>query len=132
MPAEALHTMIRVLDLDRSIEFYRKTLGLAVADRFDFDSFTLVYLRNEESPFELELVANADAEEPYDLGTGYGHFAVRVDDVEAERVRIAGLGLAPEPIKELSHRGELLGRYFFLSDPDGYRVELLERAGRFA
>lgn len=132
MAAEALHTMIRVLDLERSIEFYRQALGLEVADRFEFESFTLVYLRNRQSAFELELVANAGTTEPYELGTGYGHFAVRVDDVEKERARIAGLGLDPEPIKELSHGDRLLGRYFFLSDPDGYRVELLERAGRFA
>lgn len=132
MAAEALHSMIRVVDLGRSIDFYRRALGLEVADRFDFEGFSLVYLRNRLSSFELELVANAGRREPYDPGTGYGHFAVRVASVAAERERLAELGMDPEPIKELSHGGELLGRYFFISDPDGYRIELLERAGRFA
>lgn len=130
--AEAIHSMIRVLDLDRSIEFYRRAAGLEVADRFDFDGFALVYLRNEESSFELELVANKGRQEPYEPGDGYGHLAVRVDDVAAEHERHRAEGLEPEPIKELSHGGSLLGRYFFVSDPDGYRVEVLERAGRFS
>lgn len=130
--AEAIHSMIRVLDLDRSIEFYRRAAGLEVADRFDFDGFALVYLRNEESSFELELVANKGRQEPYEPGDGYGHLAVRVDDVAAEHARHRAEGLEPEPIKELSHGGSLLGRYFFVSDPDGYRVEVLERAGRFS
>ena len=130
--ATPIHSMIRVLDLDRSIAFYRKALGLELADRFDFDSFTLVYLRGEGSDFELELTANQDAEEPYDLGEGYGHLAVSVDDAANERARLEAAGLEPEPLKELEHGGELLGRYFFLTDPDGYRIEILERAGRFA
>ena len=130
--SQALHSMIRVLDLDRSIDFYRQALGFEVSGRFDFDSFTLVYLRNEESTFELELVANKGAAEPYDLGSGYGHFAVCVANLEAERQRLTDRGLEPEPVKELSHEGSLLGRYFFLADPDGYRIEILERAGRFA
>lgn len=130
--AKAIHSMIRVLDLDRSIAFYRKALGLAVVDRFDFDDFSLVYLGNDESEFELELTANEGATEPYDQGTGYGHFAVSVDDVEAEHERLESAGLDPEEIKELHHGGSLLGRYFFLTDPDGYRIELLERSGRFA
>ena len=52
--AKAIHTMIRVLDLDRSIDFYQRAFGLEVADRFDFDGFALVYLRNAENDFEIE------------------------------------------------------------------------------
>jgi lactoylglutathione lyase len=124
--------MIRVLDLDRSIAFYQTAVGLDVADRFDFDGFTLVYLRGPGSDYELELVANKGAEQPYELGSGYGHFAVRVDKLDEERARLDEAGLEPESIKELSHGGALLGRYFFVTDPDGYRVEILERSGRFA
>ena len=130
--ARTIHSMIRVLDLDRSLDFYRRALGLEVADRFDFESFVLVYLRSEESDFELELTFNRGREEPYDLGTGYGHLAVSVADVNQEHGRLAEAGFDPEPVKELHRNGDLLGRYFFLTDPDGYRVEVLERAGRFA
>ena len=129
--AKAIHSMIRVIDLDRSIAFYRLALGLEVADRFDFDDFVLVYLRNEESEFELELTLNKDTTEPYDHGTAYGHFAVSVDDAHAEHARFVAAGLMPDDVKELHRDGSLLGRFFFVTDPDGYRVEVLERGGRF-
>ena len=129
--SKAIHSMIRVLDLERSIAFYRQALGLEVADRVEFDDFTLVYLRNDESEFELELTANTGTTEPYEHGTAYGHLAVSVADVRAEHARLEAAGLAPERVTELFHDGELLGRYFFLSDPDGYRIEVLERVGRF-
>jgi len=62
--AEAIHMMIRVLDPEKSIDFYEKAFGLTVADRFDFDDFTLVYLRNPETDFEVELTVNKDRTEP--------------------------------------------------------------------
>ena len=130
--ARAIHSMIRVLDLDRSIAFYRQALGLQVADRLDFDNFVLVYLRNAESEFELELTLNKGTTEPYDQGTAYGHFAVSTEDVHAEHGRLVAAGLRPDDVKELHHDGSLLGRYFFLTDPDGYRIEVIERRGRFA
>ena len=71
--------MIRVLDENRSVEFYKKAFNLKVADRLDFSSFTLVYLSNDECDFELELTINKDQTEAYELGSGYGHFAVSVD-----------------------------------------------------
>ena len=70
--AKAIHSMIRVLDEARSLAFYEKAFGLTVADRLDFPEFTLVYLSNAESGFELELTVNKDRTEPYDLGDGYG------------------------------------------------------------
>lgn len=130
--AKPIHSMIRVLDLERSSAFYRTALGLEVADRYEFESFTLLYLRNEASDFELELTANRDRQQDYEIGDGYGHLAVGVDDVAVEHARLLAAGLAPDPVKELHHEGALLGRYFFLTDPDGYRIEVLERAGRFA
>jgi lactoylglutathione lyase len=123
--------MIRVLDLERSCAFYEQAFGLREAERFEFETFVLLYLRNDESDFELELTLNKGTTEPYELGSGYGHFAVSVEDVPAEHARLTADGFAPEPVKELKHAGALLGRFFFISDPDGYRIEVLERRGRF-
>ncbi len=129
--AKAIHVMIRVLDLDRSIEFYDKAFGLTVADHFDFDGFALVYLRNDENDFEIELTLNKDRSEPYTHGDGYGHVAVCVDDVKAEHRRLDDLGLGPNDVKEFHRDGELMARFFFVQDPDGYKIEVLEHHGRY-
>ncbi|WP_040489062.1 VOC family protein [Fulvimarina pelagi] len=129
--AKMIHTMIRVLDEARSVEFYEKAFGLKVADRFPFDGFTLVYLSNDDATHELELTINGDQSEPYDLGNGYGHIAFSVEDVKAERERMVAAGLSPKDVKEIAYNGALLGRFFFIEDPDGYKIEVLERAGRF-
>ena len=129
--AKAIHMMIRVLELDRSIAFYDKALGLKVADRFDFDSFTLVYLHNAEADFEVELTLNKDRTEAYGLGEGYGHVAFCVDDLDAEHGRCSALGLEPGKIVEFNRDGGLRARFFFLTDPDGYRIEVLQRHGRY-
>jgi len=129
--AKAIHTMIRVLDLDLSIDFYDKAFGLKVADRFDFDGFALVYLRNDENDFEIELTWNEGQDEPYSHGSGYGHVAVCVDDANAEHARFASLGLAPNDVKEFNREGSLMARFFFVQDPDGYKIEVLERHGRY-
>ncbi len=123
--------MIRVLDEARSVGFYRTAFGLEIADRFDFDDFTLVYLRNAEADFELELTVNKDRTEPYDLGDGYGHVAFAVDDLEAEHRRFAEAGLAPRKLVEFAPGGTPLARFFFVADPDGYQIEVLQRAGRY-
>ncbi len=129
--AKAIHMMVRVLDLDRSLRFYADALGLEVADRLDFDSFTLVYLRNAEADFEVELTLNKGRAEPYALGDGYGHVAFCVDDLDAEHARMTGAGIGPLPIKEFFRDGALLARFFFIQDPDGYRIEVLQRHGRY-
>ena len=129
--AKAIHVMVRVLDEDRSITFYRQAFGLDVADRYAFEDFTLVYLRNQEADFEIELTVNHGRSEPYDLGNGYGHVAVVVDDLDAEHRRLTEAGLNPNPIKELNHDGTLLARFFFMTDPDGYKIEVLQRHGRY-
>jgi lactoylglutathione lyase len=123
--------MIRVLDETRSLNFYDIAFGLKVADRLDFSSFTLIYLSNPENDFELELTVNKDRSEPYDLGDGYGHFAVCVDDVDAEHARMMGAGLAPRKLVDFAPDGELVARFFFIADPDGYEIEVLQRHGRF-
>ena len=128
--AKAIHTMIRVLEEERSVRFYAVAFGLEVADRFAFDGFTLLYLRNNEADFEVELTVNHGRTEPYNLGDGYGHLAVAVDDLDAEHARFEREGLSPRPIKELATSG-LRARFFFVQDPDGYLIEVLQRGGRF-
>jgi len=123
--------MIRVLDENRSVEFYKKAFNLKVADRLDFSSFTLVYLSNDECDFELELTINKDQTEAYELGSGYGHFAVSVDNLDAEHSRFEAEGFSPRNLVEFAPDGKLVGRFFFVCDPDGYEIEVLERSGRF-
>ena len=129
--AKAIHAMIRVLDLDRSVPFYREALGLEIADKFDFDSFTLVYLRSPEADFEVELTLNKGRTEPYDLGDGYGHIAFCVDDLDKEHARVQAAGVNLQPIKEFHRDGGLMARFFFIQDPDGYKIEVLQRHGRY-
>jgi lactoylglutathione lyase len=129
--AKAIHTMIRVLDEARSVSFYDKAFGLKVAERLDFPDFTLVYLSNEETPFEVELTINKDRSAPYQLGDGYGHVAFSVDDIEREHVRFTEAGLSPRNIVEFNREGRPFARFFFVEDPDGYKIEVLQRHGRF-
>lgn len=129
--AKMIHSMIRVLDEARSVDFYDKAFGLKVADRIPFDTFTLVYLSNPETGFELELTINLQRVEPYPLGEGYGHLAVSVDELKDEHARFADLGLNPGKINELNRDGELLALFFFVTDPDGYKIEVLQRHGRY-
>jgi lactoylglutathione lyase len=126
-----IHSMIRVLDETRSVDFYRRAFGLEIADRFPFEGFTLVYLRNASSGFELELTVNHDRTEPYDLGDGYGHIAFAVEDLEAEHARFERENLSPKPIKEFHRDGALMAKFFFVEDPDGYKIEVLQRHGRY-
>ena len=129
--AKAIHSMIRVLDEKKSTDFYRLAFGLEVAERLDFETFTLIYLSNEESEFELELTVNKDRTEPYVLGDGYGHLAFSVADLNAEHQRATVAGLNPGKIVAFNRDGTLLARFFFLVDPDGYKIEVLQRHGRY-
>src|ERR1700682_3282044 len=125
--AKAIHMMLRVLDEARSVDFYRRAFGLDIADRYAFDSFTLVYLRNSAADFEIELTINHGRTEPYSLGDGYGHVAFAVDDLTAEHARFTAEKLSPAPIKEFSRDGALMARFFFVQDPDGYKIEVLQK-----
>ncbi|TIL93389.1 MAG: lactoylglutathione lyase [Mesorhizobium sp.] len=129
--AKAIHTMIRVLDEARSVDFYRKAFGLDVAERLDFETFTLAYLSNAEAELEVELTVNKGRQEPYALGDGYGHLAVSVADLDSEHDRLGALGLNPKKIVEFNRDGAVLARFFFIEDPDGYKIEVLQRQGRF-
>jgi len=129
--AKSIHTMIRVLDEDRSVQFYDQAFGLKIADRLEFESFTLVYLANDESDFELELTINKSQTDAYDLGNGYGHFSVSVGDLDAEYARFVAGGLSPRKIVDFAPGEETIARFFFVADPDGYEVEVLQRGGRY-
>lgn len=129
--AKYIHSMIRVLDEARSTAFYERCFGLTVAERLDFDSFTLIYLSNEESGTELELTVNKDRTEPYDLGDGYGHIAFSVQDVDALHARLEAEGFAPRKLVDFAPGGQVIARFFFIADPDGYQIEVLQRGGRY-
>jgi len=129
--AKYIHTMIRVLDEERSKRFYEQAFGFKEAARFPFESFTLVYLLDEESGAELELTINHDRKEPYGHGDGYGHIAMAVDDLDAEHRRLRELGFQPADIKEFFREGALMARFFFVQDPDGYKIEVLQKHGRY-
>ncbi|RZL68726.1 MAG: lactoylglutathione lyase [Variovorax sp.] len=126
-----IHAMIRVVDLDRSMRFYADLLDLRESHRLEFPDFALVYLRNDESEFELELTLNKGAEELYTHGNGYGHIAAVVDDAQVERERLLALGHHPGDVKEFKRADDLVARFFFIQDPDGYKIEMLERHGHY-
>ena len=129
--AKAIHSMIRVLDEARSVAFYETAFGLKVADRLDFDSFTLIYMANAESGFELELTVNKGRAEAYNIGDGYGHLAFSVTDVDAEHTRLTNAGLVPRKLVDFAPAGTVIARFFFIADPDGYQIEVLQRGGRY-
>ena len=127
-----IHTMIRVQDLSRSLDFYKKVFDFKVSHRLDFPDFTLAYLRNDEADTEIELTWNKGRAEPYSHGDGYGHVAFVVDDAKAERERLLDMSLAPNDLREFhADDGSLIARYFFIQDPDGYKIEVLERHGHY-
>ncbi|WP_108839464.1 VOC family protein [Tateyamaria sp. Alg231-49] len=126
------HSMIRVLNEAVSVQFYHDTFGLEVVDRLDFESFTLIYLALPTSTFELELTVNKTRDAPYDLGDGYGHLAVVVDDLEDAHATATKADTSPGDIVDFRPDGERVAKFFFVRDPDGYQIEVIEKGGRFA
>ncbi len=126
---QLLHTMIRVKDLDKSIDFYTRHLGMKLLRRKDYPSgdFTLAFVGygHEDSHTVIELTHNWGQEEPYDLGTGFGHLAVGVPDIHGTCARLAEEGVSiPRPPGPMKHGGSVIA---FIEDPDGYKIELIER-----
>ncbi|MBS7844303.1 VOC family protein [Pseudomonas fluorescens] len=128
--AKFIHTMIRVGNLDQSMKFYQDVFGLKETHRLEFDDFSLVYLRDVESGAEIELTWNKGQSE-YTHGSGYGHSAFVVEDLDLQFNRLLDLNLSPAPIKEFKRDGVLLARFFFIQDPDGYKIEVLQRGGHY-
>ncbi len=121
------HACIRVQDLEKSLAFYTHALGFQETRRLDFPEwkFTLVYLTDMTGHFEIEITYNYDTEHPYELGTGFSHFAVYTPELDKARATHVQSGYTVTEIKDL---GDGQARYYFISDPDGYRTEIIEQA----
>jgi lactoylglutathione lyase len=127
-----IHMMIRALDAERSLDFYRRAFDLKITGQFAFDDFDLIYLNDKPGAFEIELTVNRGRTKAYDLGDGYGHVAFVVDDIASEHARFEREGLRPGPLKEMQRNGKPFARFFFVQDPDGYKIEVLQKSGRFS
>jgi lactoylglutathione lyase len=122
---ELIHTCYRILDPEASVAFYEK-LGFEVLHRMPIrDEATNIFMGLPGDGARLELTHNHDVTEPYEIGTGYGHIAITADDLDATLERLAGLGIEPErPPYQVREGGS---RICFVRDPDGYRIELIEK-----
>ena len=118
------HACIRVMDLDKSVDFYKKALSLEEVKRLDYPDykFTLVYLSDENKNFEIELTHNYDTENPYEIGNGFSHFALTVSDLEGSHKFHKNMGIEITDLKGLP--GEK-PKYYFITDPDGYKIEII-------
>ena len=124
-----LHTMIRVKDLEKSIDFYSRHLGMRVLRQKDFPGgkFTNTFMGygSEDAHTVLELTHNWEQEEPYTHGSGFGHLAVSVPDIDAACARMETDGVSiPRPPGPMKHGTTVIA---FVEDPDGYKIELIER-----
>ncbi|MBH61555.1 MAG: lactoylglutathione lyase [Alphaproteobacteria bacterium] len=107
---------------------FRSFPGFSVTHEHDF---TLVYLRNSEADVEVELTVNHGQAEPYSHGSGYGHLAAAVDNIDDEYVRFKSHGFESTDVKEFHRDGSLMAKFFFVQDPDGYKIEVLQNHGRY-
>jgi lactoylglutathione lyase len=127
--AQILHTMIRVKNLDRSLDFYTRLLGMSLLRKNDYPGgrFTLAFVGygDEASTAVLELTHNWDQAEPYVLGSGFGHVAIGVPDIYGACQRLEREGVKiPRPPGPMKHGTTVIA---FVEDPDGYKIELIER-----
>ncbi len=125
-----LHTMIRVFDLEKSIDFYTRLLGMSLLRRKDYPTgeFTLAFVGygDESSNAVIELTHNWGQKEPYRLGTAFGHLAIGVPDIYGTCAALQREGVKiPRPPGPMKHGGSVIA---FIEDPDGYKIELIERS----
>ena len=120
-----VHTCVRVRDIDASLRFY-EALGFERRGKLRFQTAYNIYMGLPGDGDTLELTVNEGREEPYDLGDGYNHIAITVEDIHATVAQLAEQGIEPE--KPPYHPGgrEELGPICFVQDPDGYRIELID------
>jgi len=126
-----LHTMIRVFDLEKSLDFYTRLLGMKLLRKSDYDEgrFTLAFVGygDEGANTVVELTHNWDQQEPYIIGSGFGHLALGVPDIygacEALAKEGAKITRPPGPMK---HGSTIIA---FIEDPDGYKIELIQTKG---
>lgn len=127
MKSKLLHTCLRVKDLEASLKFYKEAIGLVESSRKDFpeNKFTLVYLTDEDGNYEIELTYNYDQDKPYQIGDGFSHIAVSLADLEGTREKHKDMGYE---VSDLSGLPGEKPRYYFVTDPDGYRVEVIRES----
>ena len=126
--SELIHTCYRIQDVDRSVSFYEK-LGFEEIGRLPIrDEAINVFMGLPGDGARLELTWNKDNEGPYEIGTGYGHIAVSVDDLDATLGRLSEVGIQPERAPYTVSDGG--SRLCFVRDPDEYRIELIERSSK--
>ena len=126
---QLLHTMIRVFDLDKSIDFYTRHLGMKLLRRNDYPSgeFTLAFVGygHEDDNTVIELTHNWGQKTPYDKGNAFGHLAVGVGDIYGTCDQLAKEGVSiPRPPGPMKHGGSVIA---FIEDPDGYKIELIQK-----
>jgi lactoylglutathione lyase len=124
-----MHTMIRVKDLDKSLDFYTRLLGMKLIRKKDYPTgeFTLAFVGygDEENSTVIELTHNWPQKEPYAIGSGFGHLAIGVPDIYGTCERLGKEGVKiPRPPGPMKHGGSVIA---FVEDPDGYKIELIER-----
>ncbi len=124
-----LHTMIRVMDIDASIDFYTRLLGMKLLRKRDFEKgrFTLAFVGygDEKSNTVVELTHNWDQKEPYEMGNAFGHLAIAVPDAYAVCDALEKEGVpVPRPAGPMKGGERIIA---FIEDPDGYKIELVQR-----
>jgi lactoylglutathione lyase len=120
-----VHTCIRVQDIDASLRFYRN-VGFERRGRLNFETAYNIYIGLPGDGDTLELTVNRGRTEPYDLGDGYNHIALTVDDLDGMLARLADEGIEPEKPPYSPGGRDEIGRICFVQDPDGYRIELID------
>ena len=126
--ARMLHTMIRVKDVDSSIDFYTRLLGMKLLSRTDYEGgkFTLAFVGygDADSNTVIELTHNWDQDTDYDLGSGFGHVDIGVPDIYGTCKQLEAEGVnMPRPPGPMMHGTTVIA---FVDDPDGYKIELVE------
>lgn len=123
-----IHTCYRILDVDRSVAFY-EALGFREVGRLPIRDEAINVFMNQPGDGDmprLELTYNVGRTEPYEIGTGYGHIAITAEDLDGTLARLAEQGIQPEkPPYSVREGGS---RLCFVRDPDGYRIEIIERS----
>lgn len=127
-----IHCMIMVSSLKRSVAFYEAVLGCRVVDQHRYPGHRLVYMRDAEGGFEIELIEAEKPEASPRVKTPLWHLAFGQDDLEAEYRRLQGMGVRLDPIDDYVANGVVQTRFFYLYDPDGNQIEFLEARGRYA
>jgi lactoylglutathione lyase len=123
--SELIHTCYRIFEIDRSVDFYRR-LGFEEMARMPIREEAInVFMGMPDDGARLELTWNRDQAQPYEIGTGYGHIALAVEDLDGTLERLAESGIEPEKAPYSVREGG--SRLCFVRDPDGYRIELIEK-----